>query len=284
MEADPLAPVLFAIKLGFYGSALLAAGLGLHVCFGIVARNDQARAMRTATLAGAIALMFATFRLGLANVQLGGPGALIDQATMAWTWPALGASSIAIAVGAATLAAGWVLRSRIAAGLGALAIAASFGLTGHSQALEAPGLAPWAVGLHVAIAAFWVAAPITLWPAGALEQTTLTARVARFSHNAVAAIPILFALGLWLAWLLSGGWTALLTRPYGQLLLAKLVAASGALALGAYNKTVVAARLSGAPEAGRRALKRTLSLDAILFLIALGAVAAATSLTGPPSL
>ena len=39
MDADPLAPLLFAIKLGLYGSALLASGLGLHVSFGIVARK-----------------------------------------------------------------------------------------------------------------------------------------------------------------------------------------------------------------------------------------------------
>jgi putative copper export protein len=214
---------------------------------------------------------------------LGGGGALLDPATLSWTWPALGPSSTLIALGAIALVIGWLLRSRIAAGVGAAALASSFGLTGHSQALDSPGLAPWAVALHVLIAAFWLAGPITLWPTHNLEGAALTARVTRFSNVAVAAIPLLFVLGLWLALLLAGGWTPLLTSLYGQLLLAKLAAASFALALGAYNKSVVTAQLRTALDAGRRTLKLTLRLDAVLFFIALGAIAAATSLTGPPS-
>lgn len=283
MEADPLAPALFAIKLGLYGSALLAAGLGLHTSLNIIARDDRQHAMRTATIAGLLALIFASLRLGLANVQLGGADALLDPATLSWTWPALGPSSMAVAVGAVAVTAGWLLRSSIASAIGAIAFAASFGLTGHTQALESPGLAPWAVAAHVLIAAFWFAGPITLWPARTLEEPVLLARVTRFSNFAVTAVPTLFALGLWLALLLAGGWTPLLTSLYGQLLIAKLGAASFALALGAYNKSVVTARLQTTPEAGQRALRLTLGLDAVLFLIALAAIAAATSLTGPPS-
>lgn len=282
MEADPLAPALFAIKLGLHGSALLAAGLGLHASLNIIARKHRSRALRTASVAGLFALIFAALRLGLANVQLGGPNALLDPVTLSWTWPALGPSSTTVAVGAVAMAAGWLLRSSIATAIGAVAFAMSFGLTGHTQALESPGLAPWAGAAHVLIAAFWFAGPITLWPARDLEEATLTARVTRFSNFAVAAVPTLFALGLWLALLLAGGWTVLLASLYGQLLIAKLAAASFALALGAYNKSVVTARLQTAPEAGQRALRLTLGLDAVLFLIALAAIAAATSLTGPP--
>lgn len=283
MEADPLAPALFAIKFGLYGSALLAAGLGLHASLNIIAREQRSRALRTAAVAGLFAVAFAALRLGLANLQLGGPNALLDPATLSWTWPALGPSSTAVAVGAVAMTAGWLLRSSIATASGAIAFANSFGLTGHTQALASPGLAPWAVGAHVLIAAFWFAGPITLWPAGYLEEATVTARVTRFSNFAVAAVPTLFALGLWLALLLAGGWSPLLTSLYGQLLIAKLAAASFALGLGAHNKSVVTARLQTAPATGQRALRLTLGLDAVLFLIALAAIAAATSLTGPPS-
>ncbi len=284
MEADPLALALFGIKLGLYGSALLATGLALHASLNIVARADRARVMQSAALAGLVALIFAALRLGLANVQMGGVHAVLDPETLSWTWPALGPSSIASAVGAIALAIGWRLRSRTAAGMGAAALALTFGLTGHSQALDAPGLAPWAVTLHVLIAAFWLAGPITLWPTRNLENTALIRRVHRFSDLAMAAVPLLFLLGLWLAILLTGGWTPLLTSLFGQLLLAKIGVAGIALALGAYNKTIVTTRLRMAPEAGRRALKLTLGFDAALFLIALGVIAAATSLTGPPPL
>jgi len=283
VEADPLALALLGIKLGLYGSALLATGLALHASLNIIARADYSRTLRTATFASVIALLFAVFRLGLANVQLAGGGALLDPATLSWTWPALGPSLTATAIGAVALTIGLLLRWKIAAGIGAVALAASFGLTGHSQALESPGLAPWAAGFHVLIAAFWIVGPLTLWPVRNLDDTTLNARVTRFSNVAIAAVPLLFLVGLWLALLLAGGWTPLLTSLYGQLLLAKLGAASFALALGAYNKMIVTTRLRTTPEAGRRALKLTLGLDAVLFLITLCAIAAATSLTGPPS-
>ncbi|MBX9745521.1 MAG: CopD family protein [Hyphomonadaceae bacterium] len=283
MEADPLALALFGIKLGLYGSALLATGLALHASLNIVARADYSRALRIATVASAIAFLFAIFRLGLANVQLGGGSALLDPATLSWTWQTLGPSLTATAIGAVALTIGWWLRWKIAAAIGAVAYAASFGLMGHSQAPVSPGLAPWAASFHVLIAAFWVVGPLTLWPARSLDEATLTARMTRFSNVAVAAVPLLFLVGLWLALLLAGGWTPLLTSLYGQLLLTKLGAATVALALGAYNKTIITTRLRTNPEAGRRALKLTLGLDSVLFLIALGAIAAATSLTGPPS-
>jgi len=283
VETDPFALVLFAIKLGLYGSALLAAGFGLHASLNIIGRESLTRVLRNATVAAALALLFTAFRLGLANLQLGGAEALLDAATWSWTWPVLGPSSAAIAIGVLALASAWLTRSRIAAGVGALALAASFALTGHSQGLESPRLAPWAVALHVLIASFWFAGPITLWPTRRLAHAALTQRVAQFSAVALLAVPLLFAVGLWLAFWLSGGWTALLTSLYGQLLIAKFAAASFALAIGAYNKSIVSARLRTTPEAGRRALQLTLSLDAGLFLLALSAIAAATSLTGPPS-
>ena len=63
MEADPLAPALFAIKFGLYGSALLAAGIGLHASLNIIAREDRPHAMRTAAVASLFALAFAALRL-----------------------------------------------------------------------------------------------------------------------------------------------------------------------------------------------------------------------------
>ena len=164
MEADPFAPVLFAIKLGLYGSALTAAGLGLHAGLNIVAREGLSRTLRSATLAAAVAALFAALRLGLANLQLGGVEAFSDADTWLWIWPALGSSSTAIAFGATALALAWRTRSRVAAAIGAVALALSFALTGHSQGLDSPGLAPWAVALHVIIAAFWFAALSRSWP------------------------------------------------------------------------------------------------------------------------
>ncbi|MGE0741907.1 MAG: CopD family protein [Hyphomonadaceae bacterium] len=284
MEADPLAPWMLAVKLGLYASALLAAGLVLQASLGIVEREGRARVLRSAALLSWVALIFAGLRLAITSMQLGGSiESIYDADTLAWTWPALAPSTTAIVAGVVGLNAAWLSRAVLPAAPAAVAIAASFALTGHSQALETPGLAPWGVGAHVLIAAFWFAAPITLWPGPALSDDALTRRAERFTQYALFAIPILFALGLWLAWLLAGGVDALLTRLYGQLLLAKLTAATAVLALGAYNKQVVTRKLREMPDVGRRALAVTLTLDGLLFAAALVLVGVATTLTGPPT-
>jgi putative copper export protein len=283
MEVDPLAPWLLAVKLGLYASALLAAGLGLHAGANIIDRGDQSRVLRSAALLGCAAVIFAALRLAIANVQLGGSiDSIIDPATLSWTWPTLAPSSIAFALGGALAFAAWRFRGPLAA-LSAVALAAGFALSGHTQALEGPGLTPWGVGLHALIAAFWIAAPITLWPHATLSDETLLARSDRFSRLALLLVPGLFVIGLWLALLLAGSVNALFSSLYGQLLLAKLVAAATALALGGYNKQIVARKLRAAPAEGRRALTLTLACDALLFASALVLVGVATTLTGPPT-
>jgi copper resistance protein D len=283
MEPDPLAPWLLAVKLGLYASALLAAGLGLHASAHIVDRRDQSRVLRSAALLGCAAAFFAALRLAIANVQLGGSiVSIVDPATLSWTWPTLAPSSIAFALGGALALAAWRFPWPLAA-LSAIALAAGFALTGHAQALESPGLAPWGVGLHALIAAFWIAAPITLWPRANLSNEAVLSRSERFSRLALVLVPVLFVIGVWLAVLLAGSVEALFSSLYGQLLLAKLAAASAALALGAYNKHIVARKLSQTPAAGRRALTITLAFDMALFASALILVGAATTFTGPPT-
>ena len=284
MEADPLAPWLLAVKLGLYASALLAAGLGLHVSLQIVERADRAQALRSAAFLGAAALVFAMLRLMIVNAQLGGSlDTIFDAATLPWTWPMLAPSSIALVLGAGLLFVAWLFRLPAIAGFASIALAASFALTGHTQAIEQPGLAPWAAGLHVLIAAIWIAAPVTLRPHATLSDQVVLTRVERFSRVALFIVPVLFAIGVWLAVLLAGSVNALLTSAYGQLLAAKLAIASVALGLGAYNKQIVARKLREAPIAGRRALTTTLSFDALLFASALILVGIATTLTGPPT-
>lgn len=284
MEADPLAPWLLAVKLALYTFALLAAGLGLHASLGVVERGGHARMLRSAALLAGAAVVFAALRLAVANVQLGGSiESVLDKAILAWTWPNLAPSSIAIIAGALAMVGASIWRLVWLAVPAAVALAAGFALTGHSQALETPGLAPWAVALHVLIAAFWIAAPISLWPRGAMSNEALEARARRFTRYALLAVPLLFIAGGWLALRLAGSAEALVTSSYGQLLLVKLAVAGAALGLGAYNKQIVTRKLREAPTDGRRALTTTLTFDAFLFASALTIVGIATTFTGPPT-
>ncbi len=285
MAGDALAPLMLALKLALYAAALLSAGLALHGVLGVVERGARAAWIRNAALAAAFALVFGALKLLLLNAQLaGGLAHAFDAESFGWTWAMHAPAFIALAIGAVAALAAWASQRHWLGLITVLGFSASFALTGHTQALAAPGLAPWAVGLHVLIASYWIAAPISLWPRGALADAALHRRLERFSAGAIVAIPLLFVAGLWLAWRIAGGVAALLESEYGRLLLAKLAAASAALGLGALNKQVVTGVIIRAPERGRVWLKRTLVADALLFLTALLLVSWATTLTGPPDL
>lgn len=282
METDPLLPWLLANKLGLYASSLLAGGLGLHAALGVLERDGRQPAMRAAAWASAAALFFATARLIIVNAQLGGGiGAAFDASMMQWTWRSLGPPTVALLAGVVGVTIGWAVRNPLFAAAGAVALAASFALTGHSAALENPGLAPLAVGLHVLIAMFWIAAPFALWPRRELQDAALVVRLKRFSTIATWIIPVLFMLGIWLAWLLAGGLTPLLSETYGQLLVAKLLAASIALTLGAINKLCLTRAIMQENPTGRRLLKITLTVELGVFVVALLLVGAATTAVGP---
>ncbi len=283
MAGDALAPLMLALKLALYAAALLSSGLALHGALGVVERSARAAWIRFSALVAACALVLGALKLLLLNAQLaGGLSRAFDAESFSWTWAMQAEPSLALATACLAALAAWILQRHWLAFFTALGFSASFALTGHTQALAAPGLAPWAVGLHVLIASFWLAAPLSLWPRTALADEALHRRLERFSAGAVIAIPVLFLAGLWLAWRIAGGWAPLLESGYGRLLLAKLAAASVALGLGALNKQFVTGMIIRAPERGRAWLKRTLAADVLLFLTALLLVGWATTLTGPP--
>jgi putative copper resistance protein D len=285
MAGDGLAPLMLALKLALYAAALLSAGLALHGALGVVERSERATWIRLSALAAALALALGALKLLLLNAQLaGGLAHALDAESFGWTWAMQAPSLIALATGAAAALAAWVSQRHWFGVIAVLGFSASFALAGHTQALAAPGLAPWIVGLHVLIASYWIAAPISLWPRDTLADEALQRRLERFSAGAIVAIPLLFVAGLWLAWRISGGLAPLLESGYGRLLLAKLAAASVALGLGALNKQFVTAMIIRTPERGRMWLKRTLAADTLLFLTALLLIGWATTLTGPPDL
>ncbi len=283
MEADSLLPWLFTAKIGLYVSSLLAAGIGLHAALSIIERKQRSSALRFAGIAALIAVAFAVAKLAIVNAQLGGSlSAALDTTTFNWTWRSQAATTTALATGAGMLVGAWFGRVPFLAGIGAVAIAASFALTGHAQALDNPGLVPLLIGTHVLIAAFWFCAPVTLWPTISLSDEGLDARLRRFSVVAVVAVPLLFGLGLVLTWVLAGGLPAIVTTTYGQLLLFKLGVASIVLALGAVNKILISRTMTEDASRGRRMLSITLGVDTALFVVALALVGLATTFTGPP--
>jgi putative copper export protein len=280
VSGDALTLALFALRTGLNVSVLLLIGLARHAALGIVGREALARWRGLAVVLALVAIVLAFARLLFLNLQMGDATTLFDPDLMALGWMALGPSSLAFGLGAITIVLGLVFNQRVVLAGGALVAAAGFALTGHTQALPQPGLAPYAVSLHAAIAGFWVMAPLTLAPKAAVADDVLLARLKRFSGVAIAVIPVLFIAGLWLAWVLAGGLAGLFGTTYGWLLIIKLVAATAALGVGAFNQRIVTDKVASDPARGWRWLRRALATETILFAVAILAVSAATTLTG----
>ena len=281
MTGYELSLLQFADRIGLNLFALLTIGFALHAAVGIVER-DSFRGLRSRIAMAGLALAFFTMvRFGILIAQMGDGTSVLDPELMPLAWMVLGDSTLAILAGAAVSVGGVWLGSRLAAALGAVALGFGFGLAGHAQGLADPGLAPIAVAVHVFIAGFWLAAPVSLYPAPRQENSELLSRLRRFSSVAVVAIPVLIALGGWLAWTLAGGPEKLFGTTYGLLLLAKLAIGIVAMSLGALNKQDITAKVAADPAIGRKWLRVTLLCEAILFAVAIIAISAATTIGGP---
>jgi putative copper export protein len=280
---DALPFALFVDRIGLNVAALLSIGFALHTAAGVVERDTFKRKRRRWLTVSAVAgvFVFVGLRFLILNAQMGDGTVLFDPELFPLAWAALGPSSMALGAGAVVGAAGLLTGSRLLAAIGAVVLAIGFGLTGHTQGLTEPGLAPIVVAVHVLIAGFWIVAPIALYPAAGLGDNVLLMRLKRFSAIAVVAIPLLILLGAWLAWVLAGGFEPLIGSAYGQLLLLKLAVGVTAMGMGALNKQIVTARIEAEPAKGRRWLRRTLAVETILFAAAILAVSAATTIAGP---
>jgi copper transport protein len=266
-----------------YAGALLAAGLALFlVLFGQHAAVDcraVARPAVAAALLGAVATAIAAavqsamLAGGLADALhpttldrvLGtgfGLAALVRLAGLVTLLVALGQRNFVPMLGAA----------------GALAVAASFAITGHTVRLDSPVLSALLV-FHLLAVAFWTGSFIPLVRATWGTDVAATQQLMHaFSAVAVVLVPGLIAAGAALAWFLIGEWTALVTTPYGLALSAKITLVAGMLALAAANKW----RLVPALPTGRAALarlRRSICLEAVL---AFAVIAVTTVLTNVP--
>lgn len=268
--------LVFFSKFGLYIAALMGIGLLLHSAAAITTSR------RWLLILGVSLLFAISLRLILLNAQLaGGLTGAFSPDTFSWIWPANRLQAMAFMGGAGLMAATSLARLRFLTLPAAILIASGFGFGGHSQGLDAPGLAPWLAGLHALIAGFWIAAPFTLWPRTDLDIELVHARMERFSAIALWVVPLLFVSGIWLMLRLSGPPSAVIASSYGQILLAKLLLASLALAIGAWNKLRITRLLRENAEQGVSSLKRSLGADIMLFFGILLLIAAATTLTGP---
>lgn len=268
------------LKILIYLSTLGSAGIGIAVATRVLEPASTRLWLWRALVLSGVSLFAVILRMCLGTMQLG------DMSLISMVWDMQHWSIIAVALGCVATIAAMLLPSKISKislMIGSVALAASFGTTGHTHALESPGFWPYLVVGHVIIASFWMVAPAILWPSLNVSDDILSVRVKRFGEVAILAVPLLFIGGGFLAYRLGGGIQGLVGSAYGNALAIKLGAALLILAIGAVNKLKVAQAFSVDTVQARRWLRVSLGLDALLFAIVLIAVALATTLFGPAS-
>lgn len=142
---------------------------------------------------------------------------------------------------------------RTAGVMGAVVLLASFTFIGHTSKDASRWLLSPLLLTHLSVVAFWYGGLLPLYLVSSREPPETAARVVQgFSARAVWLVPILLVAGLGLAVALLPDLAAL-HRPYGELLIAKVVGFGALMPLATLNRWRFgpALRRSG-PAAGRR--------------------------------
>jgi copper resistance protein D len=275
-----LTSLLIAAKFLLYASTLMLIGSALHK----LTRVTDTSPSRTNTFCDKqlpiLAIGIAATLFFLLNAQLNGSLArLFSTETLSWIWLAKGKQTSCLIAGC--LAVMLSKRVKWLLPVGVLLLVTSFTLTGHIQTTSSPLAAGSLLIVHLLIASFWIAAPITLWPRPNLSQANIIKRTNKFSQLATRIIGLLFVTGAIIAYLLLNELSDLVSTTYGRLLLIKTFLALTLLSIGALNKFYISKILIIDNLKGRSALKRTLSLEALLFVGTILILAFATTVTGP---
>ena len=290
MALDGWAAANILAKWALYAAVLLAVGSALFaMLFNRRAVSLWPRLRRGVLIGSALAALATGLQLMLQAGLLSGSGLMgmadTEMLALLWATPAGDAALLRwIGLGVLTLATmaprpGFV----IGASLAALAICASFTLSGHTTNGPGVGL-QLLVSAHVLAGAFWAGA---LWPlrAAALGASPLAEAAAladRFGRVAVWVVAGLISAGAVSAYLLVGSLEALLTSAYGLTLLAKAALVGMVMLLAALNKLrLTPGMLAGRADAAA-GLAWSIRLEAALFAMVLLATATLTSGMIPP--
>jgi len=170
---------------------------------------------------------------------------------MAWLRPLL---ALALLAAARFLKGGRALTVKTAA---ALAISASFPLTGHAFAIsEGAGAAILSHLVHLSLASVWYGGLVGIYAAVRPSDgqpgnwDAVHAMIRRFSKVALPAVLIMAASGIVLALLRLDGWKALTGSEYGRLVLLKALILLSVVAIGAWHRLVLIPRMADAGAGG----------------------------------
>lgn len=249
----------------------------------------EARLWRAAGIALAAVAVAAPLLLGLegALLQAAPRDGLLDHAV----WMAGAATSlrqtIALELAGILVFALALLRpampgKRLAAAIGGSLLLAGFLVTGHAATVEPRWLFLPAVAVHLFAGAFWLGSLLGLALLLAMSDARTAAPVLlRFSRRAVPCVTLLVLAGILLASIQVGSPRALVATDYGRLLLLKVAAVAGLLALAAVNKWRYTPRLRAGDRAAHRGLRRFVRIELAVMLGVLLLTAFLTQMSPP---
>ncbi|MEZ0114744.1 copper transport protein [Catenulispora sp. EB89] len=149
-----------------------------------------------------------------------------------------------------------------------VAVAGTWGATGHAATGGGAPVAMVALTLHVAAMAVWVGGLFVVAVLLAGGGAAVAAAVRRFSRLALGAVGVLVATGLYQAWREVGSVSALLDTTYGRLLLAKVAILLCVIGVARGSRGIVATWHGGSAAALRRNVVVELAGASVLLLLA----------------
>jgi copper transport protein len=260
--------------------ALVLALAGIAAYVVLVGSFPRARPAIVA-VAG-LAVLVALVSIGVTGSELVGTRAVLSAAA----WHAGAATPIAwcaalACAGGLAIAAGPGRRALAIAGSAALA--ASIALSGHALTASPRAAAIASLLLHVAAVGFWLGSLLALLATLHRAPLPEAARALdRFSRIASLAVPAGLAAGGVFAAIALGTFDNLVTSPYGDLVVAKSVAAALLLGLAALNRFVLLPAMRSGNARAARSMRTSASVELVLVLVAI-VVAATLARTPPPS-
>ena len=272
-----------AARLALYILALTAAGLALFdLAFGRRIADEERALLRRVGAWLSVGGATAAVAWLAAQVGLASDGNPLDGET--WSFVATmppGLSVWAVVAGFAII--GLAMAFRIPAALpaqalGAVLIAVSFTLVGHTTQHPPRALLASLLVVHLLGAAFWVGG---LWPLARAAQNArpseAAALVEGWARAASWLVAALAAAGLILAWLIVGSVETLFGTRYGVALLAKVALVAVLMGFAAWHRfRLTPALAAGASGAGRR-LSRSIAAEAVVMVLVLWAVSELTA-------
>lgn len=246
----PVATVAGRVLRGLgYAAGLVAVGAVMFAMFVAQHAGDRRTARRigvgsAVTASGlGVAAIFVQ-----AAVVAGSPSAALDPTTLAEVvTSSFGTASVIRVVALLSLAAIWAAALPAAALVAGVAVIGSYLMDGHQRTVEPTWLLMAADGVHLSAAAVWAAGVVILvatvrrrgseGPGRAADLVSRFSRVALFATLGVVAAGVLMAIPL------VGTPSALISTPYGRLLLIKVAVALVVIGIAAGNRWVLLPRL-----------------------------------------